>query len=185
MNRHYYISDNLDDLERVEQELEAGGIGTEQIHVLSDKDAEVEHHHHLHDVPSFMKQDVVHSGEIGALVGGGLAIAVLAAAYLLGWSETAAGWTPFIFLAIVLFGFSVWEGGFFGIQVPNSHFRRFKDSLQAGKHVFFVDVEPSQEGVLEQVVTRHPDLVTAGTGAASPHWIVAWQQRWHQFKRTI
>lgn len=29
MNRHYYISDNLDDLEKLESELEAGGIATE------------------------------------------------------------------------------------------------------------------------------------------------------------
>ena len=90
MNRHYYISDNLDELERVEQELEAQGISTEQIHVLSEQDAEVEHHH-LHDVPSFMKQDVVHSGEIGALVGLVLAAAVLLAAYWLGWTASAAG----------------------------------------------------------------------------------------------
>ena len=68
MNRHYYISNNLDDLETLESELEANGINTEQIHVLSDKDADVEQHH-LHDVNSFMKQDVVHSGEVGAVIG--------------------------------------------------------------------------------------------------------------------
>ena len=51
MNRHYYISDNLNDLEKVETELEASGIDTEQIHVLSERDAEVERHH-LHDVSS-------------------------------------------------------------------------------------------------------------------------------------
>jgi hypothetical protein len=184
MNRHYYISDNLDELERVEQELEAQGISTEQIHVLSEQDAEVEHHH-LHDVPSFMKQDVVHSGEIGALVGVVLAAAVLLGAYWLGWTASAAGWMPFIFLAIVLFGFCTWEGGFFGIQVPNAHFRRFRQYLKDGKHVFFVDVEPEQEPVLAQVVGHHPQLSDAGTGAAAPHWVVAWLQRWHQFKRTI
>ena len=37
MNRHYYISDNLDELERLEAELEASGIATEQIHVLSER----------------------------------------------------------------------------------------------------------------------------------------------------
>ncbi|MDA7086588.1 magnesium transporter [Pseudomonas sp. SA3-5] len=184
MNRHYYTSDNLDDLETVEQELEAKGISTEQIHVLSEKDADVEQHH-LHDVPSFMKQDVVHSGEIGAVVGVVLAVLVLGGAYLLGWTATAAGWVPFIFLAIVLFGFCTWEGGFFGIQVPNAHFRRFRKNLQEGKHVFFVDVEPEQEAVLEQVVNHHPRLQVAGTGSAAPHWIVAWLHRWHQFKRTI
>ncbi len=30
MNRHYYISDNLDELERLEAELEASGIATER-----------------------------------------------------------------------------------------------------------------------------------------------------------
>lgn len=184
MNRHYYISDDLDDLETVESELEANGISTEQIHVLSEKDAEVEHHH-LHDVPSFMKQDVVHSGEIGALVGVVLAALVLGGAYLLGWTESAAGWIPFVFLAIVLFGFCTWEGGFFGIQVPNAHFRAFRQKLKEGKHVFFVDVEPNQEPILDQVIQHHPSLRDAGTGAAAPHWIVAWLQRWHQFKRTI
>jgi hypothetical protein len=185
MNRHYYISDDLDDLETVETELEANGISTEQIHVLSENDADVEQHHHLHDVPSFMKQDVVHSGEIGALVGVVLAALVLGVAYLLGWTESAAGWTPFIFLAIVVLGFSIWEGGFFGIQVPNAHFRNFGQKLKEGKHVFFVDVEPDQESVLDRVIGRHPTLQDAGTGTAAPHWIVAWMHRWHQFKRTI
>ncbi|BCX70552.1 MULTISPECIES: hypothetical protein [Pseudomonas] len=184
MNRHYYISDNLDDLEAVENELEANGINTEQIHVLSEKVADVEEHH-LHEVNSLMKQDVVHSGEIGAVVGVPLAALILGGAYWLGWHESAAGWVPFIFLAVVVLGFCIWEGGFFGIQVPNAHFRNFKQMVEAGKHVFFVDVEPNQESVLEQVIEHHPKLTIAGTGTAAPHWTVAWLHRWHQFKRTI
>jgi len=184
MNRHYYISDNLDDLEVVESELEANGISTEQIHVLSEKDADVQQHH-LHDVPSFMKQDIVHSGEIGAAVGVVLATLIIGGAYFLGWTASSVGWVPFIFLAIVVLGFCTWEGGFFGIQEPNTHFRRFKQKLEEGKHIFFVDVETNQEEVLERVIQHHPTLSVAGTGAAAPHWIVAWFQRWHQFKRTI
>ncbi|MBT8766980.1 magnesium transporter [Metapseudomonas boanensis] len=184
MNRHYYISNDLDELESVESELEARGIDTEQIHVLSDKDAEVEKHH-LHDVNSFMKQDVVHSGEIGALIGVPLAIAILGGAYLAGWTESAAGWMPFIFLAIIVLGFSIWEGGFFGIQVPNAHFRNLKEKLHEGEHVLFVDVEPGQETELDRVINHHPNLKLAGTGVAAPHWIVAWLHSWHQFKRTI
>jgi len=184
MNRHYYVSDNLDDLETVETELEANGIKTEQIHVLSEKDADVEQHH-LHDVNSLMKQDVVHSGEIGAAVGVPLAALVLGGAYWLGWTESAAGWVPFIFLAIVILGFSIWEGGFFGIQVPNAHFRSFKQKLKEGKHIFFVDVEPEQEPVLDRIIGHHPQLQVAGSGTAEPRWVVAWLERWHQFKRTI
>lgn len=184
MKRHYYISDDLDDLETLEQELEASGISTEQIHVLSDQDAHVEQRR-LHDVASVLKQDVVHSASIGVAVGGVLAFLVLGGAYLVGWTQSAAGWTPIIFLAIVVFGFCAWEGGLFGIQVPNTQFRRFKQMLAEGKHVFFVDVEPSQEVLLERAVQRHPLLSVAGIDSAAPYWMVAWLQRWHQFKRTI
>jgi len=117
MNRHYYISDNLDDLEKLESELEAGGIATEQIHVLSERDAEVEQHH-LHDVPSILKQDIVHSGRIGSLVGLALAALVLLLAWLNDWTSSPAGWIPFLFLAAALFGFSLWEGSLFGLQRP-------------------------------------------------------------------
>ena len=61
----------------------------------------------------------------------------------------------------------------------------FKQMVDMGKHVFFVDVEPNQESVLERVIEHHPRLTTAGTGTAAPHWTVAWLHRWHQFKRTI
>ena len=57
MNRHYYISDNLDELESIESELEARGINTEQIHVLSEQDADVEQRR-LHDVNSLMKKEL-------------------------------------------------------------------------------------------------------------------------------
>ncbi|MBY4675324.1 magnesium transporter [Marinobacterium arenosum] len=185
MNRHYYVTDNLDDVEIVEQELESSGINSEQIHLLSERDAEVDHHKHLHEVTSFMKNDAVHSGEIGAVIGVALSMLVLGGAYLLGWTETAAGWIPFIFLAVIILGFSTWEGGFLGVQRRNAHFRRFKRLLKSGKHIFFVDVEPEQEEVVERVVERHPLLKAVGTGEAAPHWLVAWLHRWHQFRRSI
>ena len=41
MLRHYFISDSLDDLEKFEDELEARGVATQQIHVLSLDDPNV------------------------------------------------------------------------------------------------------------------------------------------------
>ena len=69
MLRHYFISDNLNDLEVFEEQLEDAGVSTPQIHVLSRNDAEVEHHEHLHEVLSLMKKDIVHSTLQGAVVG--------------------------------------------------------------------------------------------------------------------
>ena len=66
MNRHFYISDDLDDLELVEEELESNGISTPHIHVLSLNDAEVARHKHLHEVEAVLRTDVGYHG-IGIL----------------------------------------------------------------------------------------------------------------------
>ena len=175
--RHYFISENLDDLERVEEELESQGVETAQIHILSLDDTAVENHVHLHDVTSFMKSDVIRSGEVGAVVGVIGAALVLAVAYFANWTDSVVGWIPFIFLAIIVLGFCTWEGGFIGIQRRNKHFERFERVLEAGKHVFFVDVMPEQEGVLDSVVEKHPGLELAGTERGTPQWIMQGQKR--------
>ena len=95
--RHYFISDDLDDLEALEEQLEEAGVDTPQIHVLSLDDQNVEGHIHLHEVNSFMKKDIVRSSLIGAAVGLLLSLSILAVSGWLGWTETKAGWIPFIF----------------------------------------------------------------------------------------
>lgn len=184
MNRHYYISNNLDELENVEKELEANGISTEQIHVLSEQDAKVAQHR-LHDVSSVMKQDLIHSAGAGVMIGFVLALLVLWISYALGLTETTAGWLPLVFLAAVVMGFSIWEGGLLGIQKPNQSFRQFEQMLHDGKHLFFVDVKTTQEAQLDRVLSRHPSLQMAGTGKAVPEWLLTSQQKLHQLKRSL
>ena len=87
MLRHYFISDSLDDLEVLEEQLESAGVSTPQIHVLSRNDAEVENHHHLHAVQSFLKRDIVRSTERGAVVGLCAFVLVLSVAYFAGWRK--------------------------------------------------------------------------------------------------
>lgn len=176
MHRHYFISDDLDDLEQIEGELEAGGIDSEHIHVLSECETELARHH-LHDISRLLKKDVVNSGCKGALVGALLAFLALAFAYLAGWADTDAGWSPFLLLAAALVGFCAWDGGFLGMQQYNRCFRRFEASLREGRHVFFVDVDDDQQALLDQVVADHPLLQGAGRGTSTPLWLPAWHDR--------
>jgi len=179
MQRSYMISDDLDDLETLEKQLEVAGVSKPQIHVLSPKakDADVAHHSHLHEIQSIMKSDVVFSTVRAALLGFCAFVLILVVAYVAGWTESAAGWMPFVFLAIVLFGFVTWEGGLYGIQKPNHHFARFQQALQAGKHIFFVDLEPQQEAVLEKLLKDHRSIELAGSGSSAPRWIIAVQRK--------
>jgi len=175
MKRHYFISDDLDDLERIEQELESRGVNKPQIHVLSKDDTAVARHRHLHNIEAVFKQDVVNGTLLGAMFGILAATLVLMFGYMTNLTETYT-WMPFYFLAVVMFGFITWSGGFYGIQTPHKDFRRFQKDLGKGKHIFIVDLDPSQEDVIQQIKTRHPHLDDAGTGNATPRWIVMGQQ---------
>ncbi len=179
--RHYFISDNLDDLEVFEEQLEASGITTPQIHVLSRHETDVAHHEHLNYVQSFMKRDIVHSTELGALIGVTIAALSLILADFVGWTQTPAGWIPFIFLAIAILVFCTWEGGLIGMETPNYNFARFSEALKNDKHIFFIDLEPDQEDILNRVLQLHPQVKLAGTGAATPYWLIVLENRIPRF----
>lgn len=181
MKRHYYISDDLDDLEMIERQLEAAGVTTPQIHVLSDDDAGVQAHH-LNEVEAVLRRDVVHGTERGAVVGVIAAALILSAAWFTGVAATIT-WVPPIFLSIIVLGFCTWEGGLIGIQEPHSDFARFQDSLHSGKHVLFVDVYPTQEETLRRVTAEHPKLAAAGEGPAVPGWFIGARTRFENMIR--
>lgn len=183
MKRHYYLIDNLDKLDQIEDELEHQGIVRPQIHVLSNDDGGVETHPHLHNIESILKQDVVHGTIVGAMLGVIAGALVLAIGLLSNLPETYT-WTPFYFLAIVIFGFVTWSGGFYGIQTPHKSFRRFQKELKKGKHVFIVDVDPTQESVLKQMESMYPELKPSGVGSATPRWVVMGQQTFKDITTT-
>ncbi len=183
MKRHYFISDDLDDLEQIEEELESRGINKPQIHVLSKDDTAVAKHRHLHSIEAVFKQDVVHGTQVGAVLGVIAAALVIAIGFLSKLPESYT-WMPFYFLAIVMFGFVTWSGGFYGIQTPHKDFRRFQKDLNNGKHIFIVDVDPSQEDVVQQIKAKHPHLSDAGTGSATPRWVVMGQQNFKNITTT-
>lgn len=178
MKRHYYISDDLDDLEVIERQLEDAGVTTPQIHVLSEDDAGVKAHH-LNEVEAVLRKDVVHGTERGAVVGIIAAAIILFAAWFTGITAQIT-WVPPIFLSIIILGFCTWEGGLIGIQEPHADFARFRDSLRAGKHVLAVDVTPNQEHILRKVAADHPKLSPAGEGAAAPGWFLGARARFEQ-----
>ncbi|TVZ40101.1 hypothetical protein P886_4522 [Alteromonadaceae bacterium 2753L.S.0a.02] len=183
MRRYYYVSEDLNAVEQAENDLLAAGITEPQIHVLSQQDAEVEKRH-LHEVNPFAKLDVLHSGLRGALIGLLLAAGVL----LTGWvfnAESSLDWLPFVFLAIAVFGFATWEGGFYGIQVSSEEYKRFALVLERGCHVLMVDATPQQKQVIDKILAYHAALEPAGEGAARPEWVIASQRNFHSFVKAM
>lgn len=184
MKRHYYITDDLDDLDHVVEELQKAGLATPQMHVLSRDDAGVAARPHLTPVEAVLKKDVVRGTEIGAVIGMVGAGLILGVAYVTGITATV-GWVPFIFLAIVVLGFCTWEGGLFGIQEPHAAFVGFESSLKAGKHVFFADIDAAQKAVLDNVVSTHGGLRYAGEGSATPGVVVKAHTKFNEVLQTL
>lgn len=184
MIRHFYISDDLDDLVTIEQELNGKGFTKSQIHVLSEHDADLSEHR-LPEVESVLKKDVVRLTELGAIIGVFVASVILLVAYVNGWTESQVGWLPFIFLAVICLGFCTWEGGFIGIQQPNKNFSKFQRLLDRGKHLLFIDIEPQQELALIDVIQNHPKLENAGLGYGAPDWVVKSRDYFHSFMKNM
>ncbi|MFU8815251.1 MAG: magnesium transporter [Pseudomonadales bacterium] len=178
--RHFFIGEDLDDLEAFQHDLEQEGITTAQIQVMTLDDEGARARNDLNEVRSLMKRDVIHTGEYGLVAGVIAAVAVLAVTYLAGWHQAAGTWVPFIFLAIIVLGFLTWEGGFIGFQTFNRRFEAFKGELEQGRHLLFVDITRDQLPALERASRNHPRARSAGTGRAKPHWLVRSQ---HHFSR--
>ncbi len=180
MKRFYYISDDLDDLERIEHALEAGGIARPQIYLLSNDDVGLEHRD-VNRVASFLKTDVIHAGEIGAVLGLAVASVILIVSHLSGIAAQV-GWAPFIFLAIIGFGFATWEAGFIGMQMPNVHFIRFEKALEQGRHVLFVETDREDQLKLKTIIKQYPGLERAGTEVTHTGVLMMMLKYWERFR---
>ncbi|MEK9920039.1 MAG: NAD/FAD-utilizing enzyme [Luminiphilus sp.] len=180
MKRFYYISDDLDDLEKIEHELEAGGIARPQIYLLSNDDVGLENRD-VNRVASFLKTDVIHAGEIGAVLGLAVGSVILLVSHFSGIAAQV-GWAPFIFLAIIGFGFATWEAGFIGMQIPNVHFTRFEKALEQGRHVLFVETDREDQKKLKAVIKKYPGLERAGTEVTHTRALMLLLKYWERFR---
>ncbi len=156
MKTHMFLTNNIDNLEATENELESLGIPRSHIKIYSDDEAGL-YTHHLPSVPDISKRDVIHSGFLGALIGALAAIIILISANSIGWT-TNFGWMPFVFLALVVFGFSAWEGGLMGINKINHRFQRVQELIQDGAYLLIVSVNKPEEEKLATTMGRHPEM---------------------------
>ncbi|HRF88986.1 MAG TPA: magnesium transporter [Pseudomonadales bacterium] len=177
MKRHYYVTNDWDDLEAAGIEMEQHGIQASHLRVLTEDIASAKEHH-LKPVNELQRRDLLHAALIGASFGLLLAASLLALASTYGWAAQI-GWTPFILLSVVLFVFSTWEGGLIGIQMPSPMMLRFLGVIKKGRHVLLVDVAPTQEKTLAEVVAMHPSLHAAREGTPDAQTLAHLEHKWH------
>ncbi len=156
MRHAYYLSEDLNEMETLHDELIEAGIDDNHIHVLSDHERDVEAHH-IRPVNPFEKTDVIRSMSMGFLVGIVLSAALLTVPLLFNIT-TPVGNMPFLFGAVILMGLSTWEGGFMGIQQANHKFEPVNDAIHHGKHLMIVDYLDNKGKKVQEMVRTHPKL---------------------------
>lgn len=183
MKRYYFMSDDLDDLRTVEQELQEAGISDLQMHVVSEDEATVDDKG-LTQVKSLFKRDLFSSMVVGFGVGIVICAILLGLALAFGLSGERE-WMVAGISSLLILSFCTWEGGLFGIQVPNRHFRKFTRALQSGKHLFYVDAQSQQAEVVDSVARRHSPLRLVGKGEGERHWLFNLRSFAHRVVRSV
>lgn len=156
MKNLMFITDNLDELEKMEKNLESKNIPRSHIHVFSKNEAQLENR----DIPSlndFSKRDLIRSGIYGALLGGILSGSFLMASWAMGWTN-GLGIVPVGFVTVALFGFCTWEGGLWGIQTVNRRFDNFREELSSGSHLLIVDAKEEELNTIKDTAEKHPQM---------------------------
>jgi len=115
------------------------------------------------------------------LLGVVIAALILSVAHFSGVAAEVS-WVPFIFLAIIGFGFATWEAGFIGMHAPNVHFARFEKALAKGRHVLFVETDQADEQSLKKVVKNHPELERAGIEVTHTWLLMVVLRNWEKFR---
>jgi hypothetical protein len=168
VKRYYFVSDDLKDLALIETELQMCGISPLQMHLVSEAEGEAERLG-LHQVSSVFKRDIIQSMLTGFMIGLLVSAVLMLISMAIGL-ESTRDWTILGVICLFIVGFCTWEGGLFGIQVPNRHFRRFARALKQGRHLFFVDLDKKQRSNLDAIVKKHSHLKSVGRGAGEWDW---------------
>jgi len=158
MKRFYYLVDSIAHTEQVAEAVYNCGISNWNFHVLSKDEAGL-HRHHIHSATPFHRNDMLHTGERGALVGG--LIGVVAATGVAVFAGMLDGYALF-FVVVLLTCFGAWLGGMMGMSMDNYKIARFHDDIERGRHLVMLDVRRRQEPIIRRMMSGREGVIAAG-----------------------
>jgi len=161
MKRLYYLSNNIDVVEKLSGKLHQKGITDWNFHVMGKDKADMVRHH-VHTTTPLHELDIVRSGERGVLAG--FLVGLLLTCYVALFTSFGASMGLIAQAAsVVLFVmFGAWVGGLVGVSTENYKIRRFHSAIDAGNFLIMVDVKQDQRRDVEDVIDMFHDIQRAG-----------------------
>ena len=163
MKRFYYMTRSLSSVLGIHQDLEAGGIGHNRLHVMG-KHNTVLHQAKVHTTTPWEETDIMHSGFVGAV--GGLVTGLLLGLILVAMQPFGIVLGSVTVMASTAFFLSLgaWFGGLIGISRRNHHLQKFLPDVARGEYLVMVDVDDNdQERRVRRIMgERHREARVAG-----------------------
>jgi hypothetical protein len=160
MKRLYYLTSEIESVEKISRDLHGEGITDWNFHVLSKDEAGL-YRRNINSATPWQELDIVHTALRGTLIGAALGLlGGLVIMYI-----TTFG-LPSLFLMLVVGAlFGTWAGGFVGISHENYKITRFHDDIEAGKYLIMVDAHPDEQHRVQTIMAKYPEAIPSGQGS--------------------
>lgn len=162
MKRLYYLTDDIEHAEHIARELAHYPSHHAYVQVLSQDEVGLSVHQ-LKSASYLARQDILHRGRQGLVLGIALGVFTLVVSRVLG---LAPGDVSGQLALVALFGLVLgWAGCLIGLNQENHHLACFHDDIECGRTLLMIDVARSEAGdvkaIVGHVTRRHASGETA------------------------
>ncbi|KZY62438.1 MULTISPECIES: hypothetical protein [unclassified Oleiphilus] len=162
MKDTYFVADDLDEVELIQNELMEAGVEKDSISVWSG-DAYGVDTHHLKAENELLKTDAIpsmRSGLICGLILSGVALFGFLGLGLMSSEYMSAG---LIFCGLVI-GFCTWEAGLLGLRRVHRDFTQLGRYVAQKKHIIHLHLGDKAEKAANKVLLKHPAITSVRMG---------------------
>lgn len=164
MRRLYFLLPDLAVTHTVVDELLLARVDERHIHIVAKEGTP------LQDLPEaslIQKSDFVPAMERGIAMGG--ATGIVAGVVALAFPGVVIGGGALLAMGLAGAGMGAWMGGMIGMDVENTHIRKFEEAVTAGQILVLVDVPKDRvESIQTLIKKHHADADFEGTEPTIP-----------------
>ncbi|MEX2320102.1 MAG: hypothetical protein WD668_02030 [Saccharospirillum sp.] len=149
MKRLYYLTEDIEHAVHIAMELAHYPFHHTYVQVLSQDEVGLSVHP-LKSASYLARQDILHRGSQGLLLGLGLGVLTL---WVLRFLGLAPGDLSGQWALIILFGLVLgWTGCLIGLHQDNHHLASFREDIQRGRTLLMVDVASRKVSVVKAII---------------------------------
>ena len=166
MRRLYFLLPDISMAKAVVNELLLERIKEHHIHVLANEDTDIGN---LPEAGLLQKSDFIPAIERGLIIGSLTGVIAGIAVITFPPAGLAPGGGSVLIISLLGAVIGAWFSGMVGVDVRNTHLKRFEPSLDKGNILLMVDVPKPRTKMIKALVHRqHPSVKISGTAPRIP-----------------